>query len=87
MRLTLPSPRGWAAILVLLGWGGSLGWLAARQLGQSDVNTITNVAALRLAPGDAWFQVRAGETQIGVAGVTIDTLSPGYRILETLSLE
>lgn len=87
MRLTLPSPRGWAAILVLLGWGGSLGWLAARQLGQSDVNTITNVAALRLAPGDAWFQVRAGETQIGVAGVTIDTLPPGYRILETLSLE
>lgn len=87
MRLTPPSLRGLAAIAVLLSWGGSLGWLAARQLGQSDASTITTAAALRLAPGDAWFAVRAGETQVGVAGVTIDTLSPGYRILETFSME
>lgn len=87
MRLTPPSLRGLAAIAVLLSWGGSLGWLAARQLGQSDLSTITATAALRLAPGDAWFAVRSGETQVGVAGITIDTLSPGYRILETYSVE
>ncbi len=82
MRLSSPSPRGIAAIVVLLAWGGSLGWLAARQLGRSETSTLTTAAALRLAPGDAWFAVMAGETQVGVVGITVDTLSPGYRVLE-----
>ncbi len=89
MGITLyrPSLRALGAIGVLAAWVGSLAWLGVRQLGQTESSTITSQAALRLAPGAAWFGVYAGEVQVGSAGITLDTLSPGYRILETVTLE
>jgi len=87
MRLYRPSPRAWAAIAVLLAWGGSLAWLGTRRLTQTESATLSSEALLRLAPGASWFALYSGALQVGQAGITLDTLSPGYRVLETFSLE
>lgn len=82
------STRSWAAIAVILLWGAALGWLGLRRLGQSDASRISTQAALRLAPGDAWFRVMAGDVQFGYAGITLDTIADGtYRIREQMNLE
>ena len=89
MGITLyrPSLRAWGAIAVLTAWVASLAWLGARELGQDESSTVANQASLRLGPGEAWFGLYAGTVQVGSAGITLDTLSPGYRILETVILE
>jgi hypothetical protein len=87
LNLYRPSLRALGAIGVLVAWVASLAWLGFRELGQSESATITSQAALRLAPEAAWFAILAGEAQVGSAGVTLDTLSPGYRILETVTLD
>ena len=88
MAAMAKSRRHWAAIAVVLTWGGALTWLALRRTGQSDLSLIASQASLRLAPGDAWFRVMAGDVQIGYAGITLDTLADGsYRIRELLTLE
>lgn len=82
------SRRHWAAIGVIVAWAATLTWLAVRRTGQSDLSLIASQASLRLAPGEAWFRVMAGEVQIGYAGITLDTLANGrYRIREQVSLE
>ncbi len=87
INLYPPSLRAWGAIGVLTAWVGSLAWLAVRILGQSESSLMTSEASLRLGPGAAWFSVYAGQTQVGSAEITLDTLSPGYRILQTVTLE
>lgn len=87
MPLYRPSPRAWAAIAVLLAWGASLGWLGTRRLTQTESATLSSEAALRLAPGASWFALYSGALQVGQAAITLDTLSPGYQVLETFSLE
>lgn len=87
MQLYRPSPRAWAAVAILLAWGGSLAWLGARRLNQTEAAVLSSEAALRLAPGAAWFALYSGEAQVGQAGITVDTLSPGYQVLETFAIE
>lgn len=87
MRLYRPSPRAWAAIAVLGAWGASLAWLGTRRLTQTESATLSSEALLRLAPGASWFALYSGALQVGQAGITLDTLSPGYQVLETFSLE
>lgn len=87
MRHRRPSPRALAAVAVLTAWAGALTWLGIRTLGQSEAATLSNEASLRLSPTAGWFAVYSGDEQIGSAGITLDTLSPGYRILETVTLE
>ncbi len=87
MSSSRPSLRRVAALAILLAWAGALGWLGRRELGQTEASTLAARAALRLAPSEAWFAVMAGETQVGLVGVTLDTLSPGYKVLETSSME
>lgn len=82
-----PSLRATLALAVLLAWVGSLGWLGARQLGRSEANTLSSEATLRLAPATTWYAVDAGGVAIGYAGVTFDTLSPGYLITESTAIE
>lgn len=74
------------AALIVLSWLGTLGWLAARRMAGSNAGE-TAAGAARLAPGASFFSVQIGERQIGTAGVTYDTLSPGVRITEVLSLD
>ncbi len=76
------SLRGWAAVGVLAAWGGSLAWLAQRHYGVSESDRLATEASLRLSPGDVWFAVMAGDQQVGYVGLTLDTLSPGYRLTE-----
>jgi hypothetical protein len=87
INLYPPSLRAWGAIGVLTAWVGSLAWLAVRLLGQTESSTISSQASLRLGPAAAWYGLYAGETQVGSAGITLDTLSPGYRVLQTVTLE
>ena len=42
---------------------------------------------LRLAPGTVWYALYAGSTQIGNAGITLDTLPSGYLVSQTVVLE
>lgn len=80
------SSRNLVAIGVLLAWGAAIGWLMVRRTGQSESTLLRTEAALRLAPGDAWFEIRAGELPVGIAGITLDTTESGYRIRETVTL-
>ena len=73
---------------VILAWGAALTWLLLRNTSQTDQSRIAQQASLRLAPGDAWFRVMAGDLQIGYAGVTLDTLSAGrFRIQEQVAID
>lgn len=87
MRRTRVSPRALAGIVILLAWGATLGWLAQRRAAPQTADQLSRDAALRLAPDDAWFALEASGVQIGLAGVTLDTLSPGYQVISTLSHE
>lgn len=82
-----PSLRVAGAIAVLFTWLGSLGWLAARRINQTEETTLSSQATLRLAPGTVWYAVYSGQTQVGNAAITLDTLSPGYRVSEAVMLE
>ncbi|MEO5798175.1 MAG: transglutaminase-like domain-containing protein [Gemmatimonadales bacterium] len=87
MRTRRPSLRALAGVAVLTAWAGTLTWLGIRTTGQTEATTLSNEASLRLSPTAGWFAVYSGDEQIGSAGVTLDTLSPGYRIRETVTLE
>ncbi|MBA2292353.1 MAG: transglutaminase domain-containing protein [Gemmatimonadales bacterium] len=82
-----PTLRALAAVAVLTAWGGSLTWLGLRRLDAGATPDLSLLASRRLAPGEARFAVQIGDVQIGSGGLTLDTLSPGYRIVETLTLE
>ncbi len=82
-----PTLRALAAVAVLTAWGGSLTWLGLRRLDAGGTPDLSLLASRRLAPGEARFAVQIGDVQIGSGGFTLDTLSPGYRIVETLTLE
>ncbi len=79
------SRRNFAAIGILLAWGAAIGWLTVRRSGRSEAAVLRDEAALRLAPGDAWFQIQAGDLPLGIAGITLDTVPAGYRIRETIT--
>ncbi len=87
LTLYRPSFRGLAAIVVLLAWIASLAWLAMREFGESDAAALSSEATLRLAPGTAWYAIYAGPVQIGNGGLTLDTLSPGYSVTESVMSE
>lgn len=82
-----PSARAVVAVAILIAWGVSLSWLGFRRLDASAGSQLALIASQRLAPGEARFALYAGDTQVGSAGITLDTLSPGYRIVETMTLE
>ena len=87
LEIYRPSFRAAGAIAVLLAWVASIGWLGVRRLQTTEETRLSSEASLRLAPGTVWYALYAGNTQIGNAGITLDTLSPGYRISETTLLE
>lgn len=87
LELYRPSLRAAGAIAVLFAWLASLGLLAARRLGKTEETTLSSEATLRLAPGTVWYALYAGSTQVGNAAITLDTLSPGYRVSEAVMVE
>lgn len=87
MHRRRPSLRALAGVAVLTAWASTLVWLGIRTTGQSEATTLTNEASLRLSPTAGYFAVYSGGEQVGSATITLDTLSPGYRIRETVTLE
>ncbi len=78
--------RRTGAQLVLLAWAVALGWLARRELGKDEAETITE-ATVRLSPEAHFYSVSASNRQIGYASVTIDTLATGFALSEVLALD
>jgi len=78
--------RRTAAQFILLGWAIALGWLARRELGKDEAESISE-ATIRLSPDAHFFAVKAGDRQIGYASVTIDTLSTGFKLSEVMALD
>ena len=87
LEIYRPSLRAAGAIAVLMAWVASLGWLGLRRLDTTEESRLTSEASLRLAPGTVWYGLYSGSTQIGNAGITLDTLSTQYRISENVVLE
>ncbi len=74
------------AQLVLLAWAGSLAWLARREFGKDESETIAE-ATVRLNPEAHFYAVKAGGAQIGYASLTIDTMPTGFRLSEVMALD
>ena len=74
------------AQIVLLAWAGSLAWLARREFGKDESETIAE-ATVRLSPEAHFYAVKAGGSQIGYASVTIDTMPTGFRLSEVMALD
>ncbi len=71
--------------LVLAAWLAAIGWLAWRQLtGEGD--GLEGVSR-RLVPGASFYAVTVAGTPIGLASLTLDTTTIGYRVVDVLSLD
>lgn len=87
MTSRLPSVRALAAVAVLACWALALTLLGIRTAGPAGAGDLSNEASLRLSPAASWFAIYSGGEQVGSAGITLDTLSPGYRVRETVTME
>jgi hypothetical protein len=74
------------AALILLGWVSSLGWLVLREYGGGPVRADEGWP---VPPGSVFQAVRLGARQIGLASLTVDTLtSPArLRVAELLTVD
>ena len=87
LEIYRPSLRAAGAIAVLMAWVASLAWLGVRRLQTTEESRLSSAASLSLSPGTVWYALYAGTTQVGNASISLDTLSPGYRVSETVVLE
>ncbi|MHB1328238.1 MAG: transglutaminase-like domain-containing protein [Gemmatimonadales bacterium] len=78
--------RRTAAQVMLLAWAASLAWLARREFGKTESETIAE-ATIRLNPDAFYYSVKAGDLQVGYASLTIDTVVTGFRISQVLALD
>jgi len=79
------SRRGVAAGLILI-WIVALGLLLKREYVRPRGARLAD-AALTLPPGATYFAVRLGDTQIGYASNTLDTLIDTLRVTDVVVLE
>ncbi len=78
--------RRTAAQVMLLAWAASLAWLARREFGKTESETIAE-ATVRLNPDAFFYTAKAGDLQVGYASITIDTTAAGFRITQVLALD
>ncbi|MEZ4585966.1 MAG: transglutaminase-like domain-containing protein [Gemmatimonadales bacterium] len=78
--------RRTAGRLVLLGWAVTLAWLARRELGKTEAQTIRE-ATIRLSPDAHFYAVLAKGHQVGYASVTVDTVPGGFSVAEVMALD
>ncbi|HXG43600.1 MAG TPA: transglutaminase-like domain-containing protein [Gemmatimonadales bacterium] len=74
------------ATLILLVWVSSLGWLVLREYGGGRVR---EDEGWPVPPGSVFQAVRLGARQIGLASLTVDTLTspPRLRVAELLTVD
>jgi len=78
--------RRTAAQVMLLAWAAALAWLARREFGKTEAETIAE-ATVRLNPDAFFYTVKAGDVQVGYASITIDTAVTGFRISQVMALD
>jgi Transglutaminase-like superfamily len=72
--------------VILLAWGGALGWLGLRQSSPPADDALSD--ALRtVPPGATYYTVALGEAAIGFASNTVDTVPDGITVDDRLMLE
>lgn len=74
------------ARFVLLAWAAALAWLARREFGKDEAQTIAE-ATIRLNPEAHFFAVTAAGVQIGYASLTVDTFPAGFKLSEVMALD
>jgi len=77
--------RGWA-IVVLVAWGTSLGWLVKRVFFLTTAARLAE-AARSIAPGTVYYRLVVGGQQVGFASFTIDTSGSAIRVEDLLILD
>lgn len=75
-----------AATVILGAWVTSLGWLMVRELGESEEEALAE-RPRRIGPSAEFYAVELGGVQLGTAGLTVDTSTAGFHVLEVLTLE
>ena len=78
--------RRTAATLILGAWVASLSWLMLRELGESEEEALAE-RPRRIGPSAEFYAVELNGVQIGSAGLTVDTSTTGFQLLEVLTLE
>ena len=63
---------------------GALGWLALRQLGGGPGSSHPSWP---VPPGSAFYTVRLGDRQVGIASFSVDTGPQGLRVTTLLRLD
>ncbi|HET7042153.1 MAG TPA: transglutaminase-like domain-containing protein [Gemmatimonadales bacterium] len=66
--------RRLTAIVVLLAWGGALGWLGAREWARRGVVNLTGRQVV--SPGAAYYRLTLGDSLVGYGILQVDTLAP-----------
>ena len=74
------------AVLILLTWVGTLGWLVARQTGPTG-GLLLDDATRTVEPGALYYAVSMGGVPVGFASTTVDTVPEGLLIEDRLSLQ
>jgi transglutaminase-like putative cysteine protease len=67
-------------------WVVTLGWLVSRQVFRSTGARLAE-AALAIPPGAMYYRLAVGETPVGFASTTIDTLADSIRVDDVLLLD
>ncbi len=75
-----------AAVLILLTWVGTLGWLVWRQTGPTG-GLLLDDATRTVEPGALYYAVSMGGVPVGFASTTVDTVPEGLLIEDRLSLQ
>ncbi len=78
--------RGIIGRLVLLAWLGALGWLAWRQLSNTQPVPKAGLPWL-VPPGASFLAVTVADSQMGVSSVIVDTGEAGLRVDELMRLD
>lgn len=80
-RVTRGLIRGGIAAGVLLAWGAGTALLVRREFFRPSAQRLME-AALRVAPGASFYEVRQGGQQIGFASTTVDTSGAGITVTD-----
>ena len=74
------------ATLMLAAWLITLGWLVQRQVSRSTGARLAE-AALAIPPGATYFRLALGDSPIGFASTTLDTLADSIRVEDQMVLD
>lgn len=77
--------RRWVAGIILVVWGGALGWLGVRQLDRRGAPVVDDTRTI--SPSAAFYTVSLDARQLGFASTTVDTVPEGLIIDDRLVLE